>query len=324
VRNTPAGDIGSIGARRRLSICGLRPIGADHVQIISAATRIESLGVSRSRLSNYLGRRSTAGRPLHFLARCPLLPPKDTNARGGKLLELEQKAINLKPDRRAAAASAADLASVPLWKRVLDICCVLITVPSLLPLLLMIAIAIKVGSKGPVLFKQERVGLLGKRFIIFKFRTMIAGADTAVHETHAASLIESNRPMTKLDAQDARLIPFGQVLRAAGLDELPQLINVLRGEMSFVGPRPCLPSEFNRYLPWQRERFRTLPGLTGLWQVSGKNKTTFNEMIGLDIQYVRKPSLWLDLKIILKTIPAVMVEVRDIQSPATTDQTPRD
>ena len=148
---------------------------------------------------------------------------------------------------------------------------------------------------------------------MFKFRTMIAGADTAVHETHAASLIESNRPMTKLDAHgDARLIPFGRTLRAAGLDELPQLINVLRGEMSFVGPRPCLLSEYNKYLPWQRERFRTPPGLTGLWQVSGKNRTTFNEMIDLDIQYVRKRSLWLDLKIMLKTIPAVMIEVRDM------------
>jgi exopolysaccharide production protein ExoY len=263
----------------------------------------------------------------------PYFPTRAQTRGAARLLELEQNATNLNSHRRsAAAASAADVARAPLWKRALDICFVLIAVPSLLPLLLMIAIAIKVGSKGPVLFKQERVGLLGKRFIIFKFRTMIAGADTAVHEKHAASLIESNRPMTKLDAHgDARLIPFGQSFRAAGLDELPQLINVLRGEMSLVGPRPCLPSEFNRYLPWQRERFLTLPGLTGLWQVSGKNRTTFNEMIDLDIQYVRKQSIWLDLKIILKTIPAVMVVIRDAQGPATpttsshsTDQTPRD
>jgi exopolysaccharide production protein ExoY len=221
-----------------------------------------------------------------FLRVVVLLPHEGTNARGARLLELEQKVTNLNSHRKsAAAASAADFARVPLWKRVLDIGFLLIAVPSLLPLLLMTAIAIKVGSKGPVLFKQERVGLLGKRFIIFKFRTMIAGADTAVHETHAASLIESNRPMTKLDAHgDARLIPFGRRFRAAGLDELPQLINVLRGEMSLVGPRPCLPSEFNRYLPWQRERFLALPGLTGLWQVSGKNRTTFNEMVDLDIQ----------------------------------------
>jgi lipopolysaccharide/colanic/teichoic acid biosynthesis glycosyltransferase len=218
----------------------------------------------------------------------------------------------------AVASPAADFARIPLWKRVLDICCVLIVAPSLLPVLAIIVIVIKLGSKGPVLFKQERVGLLGKRFIIFKFRTMTAGADTSVHEQHAAVLMESNRPMTKLDAHgDARLIPFGRLLRAAGLDELPQLINVFRGEMSFVGPRPCLPSEYNRYLPWQRERFRTPPGLTGLWQVSGKNRMTFNEMVDLDIQYVRRRSLALDLKIILRTIPAVMAEVRDIQYPHT-------
>lgn len=122
--------------------------------------------------------------------------------------------------------------------------------------------------------------------------------------------------MTKLDARgDPRVNSFGRWLRATGADELPQLFNILRGEMSFVGPRPCLPSEYNRHLPWQKERFHTLPGLTGLWQVSGKNRTTFKEMIDLDIQYVRERSLWLDLKIILKTIPAVMAEVRDMPRP---------
>ena len=222
--------------------------------------------------------------------------------------------------KSAASAFSGDISRVPLWKRVLDIFCVLIAFPGILPILLLIALIIKAGSKGPVLFKQERVGFLGKRFIIFKFRTMISGSDTAVHEKYAASLIETNGPMIKLDVHgDKRLVPFGRILRAAGLDELPQLINVLRGEMSFVGPRPCVPSEYNKYLPWQRERFRTPPGLTGLWQVSGKNRTTFNEMIDFDIQYVRMRSLWLDLKIILKTIPAVTFEVRDIKSPATAD-----
>jgi lipopolysaccharide/colanic/teichoic acid biosynthesis glycosyltransferase len=216
----------------------------------------------------------------------------------------------------AVSTAAAGYAGVALWKRVLDICCVLFAGATLLPILLLIAIAIKLGSKGPVLFKQERVGLCGKRFIIFKFRTMISNADTSVHEAHVATLIENNTPMAKLDARgDPRVIPFGRLLRVTGLDELPQLINVLRGEMSFVGPRPCVPSEYNRYLPWQRERFLTRPGLTGLWQVSGKNRMTFKEMIDLDIQYVRERSLWLDLKIILKTIPAVMAEVQSMQSP---------
>lgn len=212
-----------------------------------------------------------------------------------------------------ANACTADHAYVPLWKRVLDISCSLIAIPSLLPLMLLIAIYIKISSKGPVLFKQERIGLFGKPFIVLKFRTMLPGMDTGVHEAHVARLIETNAPMTKLDAHgDARLIPLARLLRAAGLDELPQLFNVLRGEMSFVGPRPCLPSEYSRYLPHERERFNTLPGLTGLWQVSGKNRTSFNEMIELDIHYVRTRSPGLDLKILLKTIPTVLDEVRDI------------
>ena len=187
-------------------------------------------------------------------------------------------------------------------------------------MLLIIITLIKARSKGPVLFKQERVGFLGKRFILYKFRTMIQGADTTAHEKHVGNLIAANGPMTKLDARgDARLIPVGRLLRAAGLDELPQLINVLRGEMSLVGPRPCLPSEYAMFLPWQRERFQTLPGLTGLWQVSGKNRTTFNEMIDFDIQYVRKQSLWVDLKILLKTIPTLMVELKDVRSQPSTN-----
>ncbi len=118
--------------------------------------------------------------------------------------------------------------------------------------------------------------------------------------------------MTKLDAKgDKRLIPGGWLLRASGLDELPQLINVLKGDMSLVGPRPCIPSEFEEYLPWQRERVNATPGLTGLWQVSGKNRTTFDEMIRLDIKYARTISLGQDLKIIFSTIPALLQQIGD-------------
>ena len=108
---------------------------------------------------------------------------------------------------------------------------------------------------------------------------------------------------------DPRLIPLAGLLRATGLDELPQIFNVLRGEMSLVGPRPCLPYEYDNYLPWQKRRFNSLPGITGLWQVSGKNKTTFNEMIQLDISYLSHRSLWLDLKIIFKTPPVLVLQL---------------
>ena len=196
------------------------------------------------------------------------------------------------------------------WKRILDVSLVLLALPLLVPLMVVIAVLIRVVSSGPVLFKQERVGYLGRRFMCFKFRTMFVGADATAHQGHLRDLMDSNRPMTKMDSEgDPRIIPFGLALRSSGLDELPQLINVLRGEMSLVGPRPCLPYEYDKYLPWQRERFTTTPGLTGLWQVSGKNRTTFVEMIQLDIRYAREKNLWFDIKILLQTIPALITQV---------------
>jgi exopolysaccharide production protein ExoY len=142
-----------------------------------------------------------------------------------------------------------------------------------------------------------------------KFRTMHTAASTIAHERHLAELMRSNRPMTKLDGYDPRLIPLGAMLRSTGLDELPQLFNVLRGEMSLVGPRPCTLQEYEAYSLPQRARSGTLPGLTGLWQVNGKNRTTFNEMIELDIRYVNSLSLWLDLGILLRTPVALLVQV---------------
>ncbi len=208
-----------------------------------------------------------------------------------------------------AAISPGD---VPRWKRALDMAAVLLFLPLLLPLMLGIALIVRLVSKGPVLFRQERVGFRGSRFMCLKFRTMYVGADTSNHQGHLNQLMISDAPMTKLDVRgDTRIIPFGLLLRSAGLDELPQLFNVLRGEMSLVGPRPCISYESEKYLPWQRERFNTLPGLTGLWQVSGKNRTTFTEMMLLDIEYVRKKTLWMDLIIIFKTVPAILVQLWD-------------
>ena len=196
------------------------------------------------------------------------------------------------------------------WKRALDLLFILLTLPFLIPLALFIALLIRLVSTGPILFKQERVGHRGRHFWCFKFRTMLVDADTSTHRGHLQQLMNSDAPMTKMDSQgDDRIIPFGRLLRASGLDELPQLINVLRSEMSLVGPRPCLPYEYDQYLPWHKERFGTLPGLTGLWQVSGKNKTTFVEMIRLDIQYVKGQTVWWDLKILLRTTPALIIQL---------------
>lgn len=200
---------------------------------------------------------------------------------------------------------------IPLWKRALDIGFIVLISPLLIPVALGVALIIRLVSGGPIFFNQERIGYHGKKFLCFKFRTMHVGADSISHEGHLRRLIQSDAPMMKLDTRDSRIIPFGVFLRSAGLDELPQLFNVLRGDMSLVGPRPCLPYEFEHYLPWQRERFSAAPGLTGLWQVSGKNRTTFSEMIRLDIEYGKRQSLWLDLAIILKTVPALLIQMSD-------------
>ncbi len=190
----------------------------------------------------------------------------------------------------------------------LDTACIFLAAPLLLPLGFLIAVAIKLVSPGPVLFVQERVGFRGELFRCLKFRTMAVNADTALHQGYLQHLMASDRPMTKLDTADRRLIPGGHFLRCLGLDELPQLINVLYGEMSLVGPRPCLPYECEQYKPGHRRRFDTLPGLTGLWQVNGKNRTTFEEMINWDIQYVETKSPALDLAIMLRTVPAILVQ----------------
>jgi lipopolysaccharide/colanic/teichoic acid biosynthesis glycosyltransferase len=181
----------------------------------------------------------------------------------------------------------------------------------ILPVMFCISLLIWLVSDGPILFRQPRVGFKGSRFLCYKFRTMHADTEVASHQGHLQDLIGSKKPMTKLDHVDPRIIPFGRPLRSSGLDELPQLFNVLRGEMSLVGPRPCIVYEYEKYEPWQKERFNSLPGLTGLWQVSGKNRTTFEEMINLDIRYAKTKTVMLDLAIIFKTIPALLVQMHD-------------
>jgi lipopolysaccharide/colanic/teichoic acid biosynthesis glycosyltransferase len=197
---------------------------------------------------------------------------------------------------------------LPRWKRVLDFGVILLTSPILGPVMLMIAVAIKIVSRGPVFFRQERVGLNGSPFTCLKFRTMKPDAPTAEHQGYVKDLINSSEPMTKMDDKgDGRLIPGASILRATGLDELPQVINVIRGEMSLVGPRPCTVYEYEHYEPAFMKRFETLPGLTGYWQVNGKNRTTFKEMMKMDAYYASHKSIWMDLKIMLKT-PLVLMQ----------------
>jgi len=209
-------------------------------------------------------------------------------------------------DKVPGASARRRAIGIPIWKRLLDLVLILLMAPALLIFGSLVAVVVKLGSPGPILFRQKRIGYRGTEFTCLKFRTMLADAETESHRQHTHNLIKSKTPMVKLDAQkDPRLVPLGPILRATGLDELPQLLNVLRGEMSLVGPRPCIPYEYELYEPWQRQRFNAAPGLTGLWQVSGKNRTTFEEMIRLDIAYSECLSFWLDLRIIFKTLPAV-------------------
>jgi len=187
-----------------------------------------------------------------------------------------------------------------------------------------IALAIKICSRGPVLFCQERIGLFGQSFRCFKFRTMKPNVETQSHEAHLAKLMSSGVPLTKLDAaNDNRVIPIGWFLRATGLDELPQLINVLRGEMSIVGPRPCVSYEFEKFSQQDRQRCNAVPGLTGLWQVSGKNHTTFQRMIELDIAYGRNMSLRRDVGILFRTVFVVLEQTTEAARPRLAAKTKR-
>lgn len=175
------------------------------------------------------------------------------------------------------------------------------------PLLLLIGLSIKLTSPGPVIYSQFRIGHKGREFCCFKFRTMHLDVATTMHENYFKTLMATDVPMSKLDhSEDPRVFKVGRFLRASSLDELPQLFNILRGEMSFIGPRPAIPCEYRGYLPWHRHRIDVLPGLTGLWQVSGKNKTTFTEMMRFDMRYAHCKSLRQDLWIVFKTLPVII------------------
>lgn len=197
-------------------------------------------------------------------------------------------------------------------KRGVDLLCASGLLLLFSPLMALIAIAIKLHSPGPVFYRQRRVGKHGVPFMMLKFRSMHSGNDSNIHRDHVRRLIRENiRPedlgLTSLKlGRDPRVTPLGRWLRALSLDELPQFINVLQGEMSLVGPRPPLPYEFEEYQEWHKHRLSVLPGVTGIWQVTARNLVSFDDMVRLDLAYIETMSLWLDLSILVRTPVAML------------------
>lgn len=189
-------------------------------------------------------------------------------------------------------------------KRLIDVVFSTIGLIVLSPIMLIVAVAIKLEDiKGPILFSQERVGYLGKKFKMYKFRSMYVDAEERLHEIQ--HLNEQTGPVFKMK-DDPRITKVGKFIRKTSLDELPQLINILKGEMSIVGPRPALLREVVQYNDYQKQRLLVKPGLTCIWQVSGRNNIGFDEWVELDLEYIENQSLGLDIKLILQTIPALL------------------
>ena len=220
-------------------------------------------------------------------------------------------------DFRIGKLQATDLGGIPLmrlettpgspWQLFIKIVCdATVSLAALIllsPVLLLTAIAIKLTSPGPIFFRQERNGMNGRKFTLLKFRSMVFGAEKMQEELRA--LNEMDGPVFKIK-NDPRMTKIGKFLRRTSLDEMPQLINVLKGDMSLVGPRPPIPGEVTNYETWQRRRMSMRPGMTCFWQISGRNEVSFEEWMKLDLEYIDNWSLWLDFKILLKTIPVVL------------------
>lgn len=213
-------------------------------------------------------------------------------------------------------------------KRVLDFSLALLALIILYPLMVLVAILIKLDSPGPVFFRQDRISVRQRRtnnhitywqkytFRCYKFRTMVCNADPSLHKSYIKALINNDcESMAAIQAgdnqvrkltHDPRITRLGKILRKSSIDEIPQFINVLKGEMSLVGPRPAIPYEVEMYKPWHYRRLEAKPGITGLWQVTARSTCDFDEIVKLDIQYIEKQSIWLDLKILFKTPFAVV------------------
>lgn len=221
----------------------------------------------------------------------------------------------LHSESRVQSALATSHQSYTFIKRVFDCIVAVVATIVLAPLMLVIAVLIKLDSPGPVLFRQIRVGKNHKPFKVMKFRTMHYNADPKIHREYVEAFIRNQVSAEdgttgatpfKL-VRDPRITRLGHFLRKTSLDELPQLFNVVLGEMSLVGPRPPLPYEVDAYQEWHLSRLNAMPGITGWWQVWGRSMVSFDEMVRMDLQYIAQQSLWLDLKILILTIPAVLM-----------------
>ena len=188
-------------------------------------------------------------------------------------------------------------------KRVIDVVGSIVALVALSPVMLMVAILIKLESRGSVLYRSTRIGRNGRPFTFLKFRSMVDGADR--HRQHLTHLNEVDGPAFKI-SRDPRVTAVGRLLRVSSVDEIPQFLNVLAGDMTLVGPRPPIPEEVEQYEPWQLRRLDVKPGITCLWQISGRSTLSFREWMRLDLEYIKHRSFWLDLRILLRTIPAVL------------------
>jgi exopolysaccharide biosynthesis polyprenyl glycosylphosphotransferase len=202
-----------------------------------------------------------------------------------------------------------------LYKRVFDVISTSLIFCVIWPLMLMVALWVKLDSPGPIFYRQKRIGENGHPFYMLKFRSMRTDTDDKIHREHIARLIKENLSLANQPAgptkslkmqNDPRVTRVGRFIRRTSIDELPQLLNVLWGEMSLVGPRPPIPYEVEMYQNWHMRRLQAIPGVTGLWQVQGRNRVSFDEMVRMDIDYIEHQSLWLDIKLLLRTPLALL------------------
>jgi lipopolysaccharide/colanic/teichoic acid biosynthesis glycosyltransferase len=220
-----------------------------------------------------------------------------------------QPGLRIGPASLLIVPVAPTPAGYRIAKRSLDLVASLLGLLLASPVLVVVAAAVKLESRGPVLFRQQRLGLGGHRFIVYKFRTMFSSAEEERHRDHVRDLIkhEGSEQDAAGDAflpirSDPRVTRVGAFLRRSHLDEVPQLINIVRGEMSLVGPRPPIPYEVEVYQPWHLRRLAVIPGLTGLWQATGWGRLSFDEGVALDLEYIDRRGFWLDLRLILRTL----------------------